>query len=107
MVHDVPDGLRDDPVLYNAGIAGAVSEQEYVAGLKAAGLVDIEVNKRIEFTSQLLHSTDLQAHIHSTGAGTCCSGSAPAPIDLESQPQQWYGRVWSLNFVGRKLAKAD
>lgn len=106
VVNDLPDALREDPVLYNSCIAGAVSETEYVAGLNAAGLGGIEVNKRIEFTAQLLNSTDLQALFNSTGAGTCCSEPAPAPINSELQAEQLHGRVWSLNFVGRKPAKA-
>ncbi len=106
VVDDLPAALRKDPRLYTACIAGAVSEADYVAGLKAAGLIGIEVNKRIEFTAQLLTSLDLETLITDAGAGTCCSGPAPVAIDLEPQAKQLHVRVWSLNFVGRKPARA-
>jgi len=42
----LPDWVLGNPALYCACIAGAVSEERYLAGLRAAGLVDVEVRGR-------------------------------------------------------------
>jgi len=45
---DLPSFLREDPELYTGCVAGAVSEEDYVGGLRSAGLVDVEVRTRSE-----------------------------------------------------------
>jgi hypothetical protein len=46
VVEGLPDSLREAAALYAACVGGAVSEAEYLAGLQAAGLVDIEAAER-------------------------------------------------------------
>ena len=102
VVSELPDALRENPLLYNSCIAGAVSEEEYLAGLGAAGLAGIEVNKRFEFTSQALDSVGLENIFNLSGGATDGAEPPAAAINREQLAEQLQGRVWSLNFVGRK-----
>jgi len=102
VVSDLPDTLRDNPFLYNSCIAGAISEEEYLAGLEAAGMVDLEVNKRFEFSTTLLNSTELGDLFDQAGTECCASPSAAEGLNLQQLAEELDGKVQSLNFVGRK-----
>ena len=102
VVSELPDTLRDNPFLYNSCIAGAISEEEYLAGLEAAGMVDLEVNKRFEFPTTLLNSTELGDLFDQTGTECCASPSAAEGLNLQQLAEELDGKVQSLNFVGRK-----
>jgi SAM-dependent methyltransferase len=56
MVEDVPDAVRKSQALYGCCVAGAISEAEYLAGLRAAGLVDVEVRERIIYDAAQLRA---------------------------------------------------
>ncbi len=108
VVSDLPDALRDDPIVYNSCIAGAISEEEYLAGLEAAGLMDLEVNKRFAFTAQLLDSVDVQAVLGAAGSECCCASAPTAEgLDLQQLSEELDGKVQSLNFVGRKPGRSQ
>jgi arsenite methyltransferase len=51
VTNDLPEEVLADRSLYSACVAGAVSEKEYIAGLMAAGLSDVEVRGRLVFDS--------------------------------------------------------
>ena len=107
VVSDLPDALRDDPIVYNSCIAGAISEEEYLAGLEAAGLGDLDVNKRFAFTAQLLDSADVQAVLGAAGSESCCASPPAAEgLDLQQLAEELDGKVQSLNFVGRKPGRS-
>jgi len=107
VVSDLPDALRDDPVVYNSCIAGAISEEEYLAGLEAAGLGDLDVNKRFAFTTQLLESADVQAILGAAGSECCASTPAAEGPDLQQLAEELDGKVQSLNFAGRKPGRSQ
>ena len=102
VVSDLPDTLRDNPFLYNSCIAGAISEEDYLAGLEAAGMVGIQVNERFEFPTTLLNSTEPGDLFDQTGTECCGSEPTSTSLDIEKLAQELQGRVQSLNFVGRK-----
>ncbi len=54
VVKDLPAWVRESPALYSSCISGAVSEEEYLAGLRAAGLGEVEVRDRLVYDSGLL-----------------------------------------------------
>lgn len=47
VVEDLPDWARASEALYSSCVAGAISEAEYVNGLRQAGLTDVEVRERL------------------------------------------------------------
>ena len=44
-----PEEILNDRSLYSACVAGAISEGQYLAGLRSAGLADVEVKGRLVF----------------------------------------------------------
>lgn len=102
VVSDLPDTLRDNPFLYNSCIAGAISEEDYLAGLRAAGLYEVEVSGRFEFSATLLSSTEIKDLFGQAGTGCCGTEPINAYPDIERLTQELDGKVQSLNFVGRK-----
>jgi len=46
---DLPEEILNDRSLYSACVAGAISEDQYIEGLKSAGLKDVEVRGRFVF----------------------------------------------------------
>jgi arsenite methyltransferase len=51
VTNDLPEEVLADRSLYSACVAGAVSGREYIAGLRATGLSDVEVRGRLVFDS--------------------------------------------------------
>lgn len=92
VVEELPDWIRQNAAAYAACIAGAIRESEYLAGLRDAGLVDVEVTERLVYDAAQLEAmvaTDL------------------ASFDLDPQLlsaglEQAAGKVWSAKVVGRR-----
>ncbi len=49
VAEDLPDWVREDADLYSSCIAGAVSEQEYLEGLRSAGLDEVGIDERLVY----------------------------------------------------------
>jgi SAM-dependent methyltransferase len=54
VVDGLPQWVRDSTALYSSCVAGAISEPEYLAGLRAAGLEDVQVVKRLVYDRAML-----------------------------------------------------
>jgi arsenite methyltransferase len=86
VVEDFPTALRDNAALYGSCVAGAISEREYLAGLKAAGLADVEVRERLVYEASQLYAMAF-SELDEAGAALA-RGLA--------------GKVWSALFFARK-----
>ena len=98
VVEDLPPALRENQALYSNCIAGAISEPEYVAGLRRAGLTDVEVRERIVYDGSQLTAF---AESELAAVDSCCGGSAISE-DLSHTAESLVGKVWSAKFYGRK-----
>jgi arsenite methyltransferase len=94
VVEDLPPAIRDHAAAYAACVAGAISEEEYVAGLRAAGFDEIEVTERIVYTTQQIRDI-VGSDLESFGIDPQLAG-----IDLG----QLEGKVWSAKVRGRRAA---
>ena len=56
LVEDLPDWARQSEILHTSCVAGAVSEAEYVGGLRQAGLEDVEIRERMAYDAAQLRS---------------------------------------------------
>ncbi|MHC5002029.1 MAG: arsenite methyltransferase [Planctomycetota bacterium] len=114
VVKDLPDWIKDDPALLSGCVGGAIDEEAYAAGLRAAGLVDVTVTGRYVYEIEQLAAV--------AGAGdpepaACCHGPAPdtpardAPAADHDRRRRvaeaLAGRVWSAVFTARKPARAE
>jgi SAM-dependent methyltransferase len=101
VVRDLPAWARGSAALYASCIAGAISEEDYVAGLRAAGLADVEVRERLVYDgAQLaaLAGSDLEGL---AGSSSCC-GAPPDAGRIRAVAGALAGRVWSAKFFARK-----
>ena len=61
VAEDLPEWARDRTDVFTACVGGAISEAEYLEGLRAAGLVDVEVTERVVLdTAQIKAVLDSQ-----------------------------------------------
>lgn len=94
VVESLPEWVRADRVLYSACVSGAISEAGYLEGLRAAGLVDVEVIDRLVYDE-----AQLEEFIHSE------LPEARTTKDIEQSRQlakAMVGKVWSAKFSARK-----
>ena len=105
VANDLPSWVKKSAALYASCVAGAVSEREYLAGLRAAGLQDVEVSERLVYDR-----TQLKGFLRSDEAGeitgsACCVGKV-ARRAAEPFLGQVEGKIWSAKVLGQKPADA-
>jgi ubiquinone/menaquinone biosynthesis C-methylase UbiE len=98
VVQDVPDWVRRSMALYASCVAGAVSEDEYVAGLRRAGLSEVEVTERYPYDLEQVKAFIASEVPPDAAAGGCC-GAAP---DVDAVASEVASKVWSAKFKARK-----
>jgi len=119
VVQDLPEWVRQDQNFYNNCVAGAISEEEYLQGLRKAGLRDVEVRDRIIYdASQLLgliasevvdvpdtetSSSDPNVQIEFPTLTSGCCGTTPLTEEkLSKIAHELAGKVWSASFAATK-----
>jgi len=80
VVEDLPERLHQDAALWSSCLAGAISEERYLQGLRDAGLEDVRVAGRIVYDRAQLEAM---------------AGAISGEL---------VGRVWSALFTARKPA---
>ncbi len=88
VVQDLPEEIRKSPALYTSCIAGAISEEEYVAGLVAAGLADVMVRERVVYDASQLSAL--------------AASELNADDDATALAREAAGNIWSAVFFARK-----
>ena len=91
VVEDLPEWVRTSAAYYSACVAGAISEAEYLDGLRRAGLEDVEVRERLVYDA-----SQIAAFVESE---TCGCGDADKAVRLA---ESIAGNVWSAKFHARK-----
>ena len=102
VAEDLPPQIRALPAAYSSCIAGAVSEDDYLAGLRAAGLTEVEVRERLVYDAGQLASFATSAT-----EGICSCGTQPGADLVElvtGYARGLEGQVWSAKVYGRKPA---
>ncbi|MFH2052128.1 MAG: arsenite methyltransferase [bacterium] len=101
---EIPPEIAASRHLYSSCLAGAVSEQEYAAGLRAAGLVDVETVDRLVYdTAQLEMFIGSELKDDADG---CCGGGGVDPDQAGRWAEQLVGKVSSVKVRARKPEKA-
>jgi hypothetical protein len=89
--------VRQIGELYSSCISGAISEEEYLAGLREAGLVEVEVRGRLVYDA-----TQLEGLAASDLEGVC--GCAGGKAQVGAMARSLAGKVWSAKVFARKPA---
>jgi arsenite methyltransferase len=97
VARDLPTEVRDVTALYSSCIGGAISEEEYLAGLRAAGLADVEVRDRLVYDAEQLAAFAADG----LEGACCCAASKPM---LQAFARTLAGKVWSAKVYARKPA---
>ena len=92
VVEELPAEIRQHAAAYAACVAGAIREDEYVAGLRAAGLEDVEVSERQVYNAEQIRGI-VASDLESFGLD---------PDTLEENLGALEGKVWSARFQGRR-----
>jgi len=98
VAEELPPEIARNRHLYSSCLAGAISEQQYLAGLREAGLVDVEVKDRLVYDAlQIAGFIGSELTVEKTGSrGTT----------LASLAEQWAprlaGKVASIKVAARK-----
>ncbi len=101
VVDGLPQAVRDNDALYNGCIGGAISEAQYLQGLRDAGLVDVEVRKRFDYDAEQL-AYMLGDGLHGEDGGSCCGVGPDGTEDANEVATQLAGRVQSLQIFARR-----
>ena len=102
VVKDLPELALQSQALYNSCIAGAISEESYVEGLRNAGLEEVEVRERL-----IYDANQLQAFINSEledrteTSSDCCEGG-PGVKAMNKITTEMVGNVWSVKVGATK-----
>jgi len=98
MARDLPPELLSLPAAYASCVGGAISEEEYLDGLRAAGLEDVEVRDRL-----IYDAGQLAGYAASAMEGPC--GCGPQLTDrLREYTRGLEGKIWSAKVYARKPA---
>jgi arsenite methyltransferase len=92
VVDTLPDWIRESAAAWSACVAGAISEQAYLAGLQAAGLEDVHVVDRMVYDA-----SQLRAILSEDIPGLDLDMTV-----IENLLEEHAGAVWSAKFSGRK-----
>lgn len=98
VAENLPDWVKSDDVLYNSCIGGAISESDYVNGLRAAGLADVVVEERLPYDSNQMEEL-LVSDIAEASSSSCCSPASTEPRDVAEAVS---GKVWSARVTATK-----
>ncbi len=102
VVDDLPDWVRNNRRLYSACLAGAVGEEEYLQGLRGAGIGDVEVRRRFVYDAVQL-KTFLQVEVTGSSLADPCSCDAFLTGELLGRAAELLaGKVRSVLFYGVK-----
>jgi len=97
VVEEMSETVRQSKELYSSCIAGAISEKDYLAGLRQAGLEDVEVRGRLTYDNdQICGLVDSEVE-----GGGCCGSSATNDMAKQAA-RELEGKIWSVNVFARK-----
>ncbi|HUU83725.1 MAG TPA: arsenite methyltransferase [Phycisphaerae bacterium] len=104
VVQELPDWVRANEQLYSSCVAGAISEEAYLDGLRRAGLVNVEVRERIvydadqmaEFIRSELPDSDQAL------SSQCCGGGPVDEKTIREIIAPMVGKVWSAKIYAEK-----
>ncbi len=104
VVNELPSEIQQNENLYNSCIAGAISEEEYQAGLQNAGLIDVQVVDRLVYEPE-----QIRHFFHTDDVPGLKDMLEAIPADRRDETinnllAQVKGKIWSAKFSASKPA---
>ncbi len=101
VVSDLPEWVRTSEPLYNSCVAGAISEEAYLDGLRQVGLTDVEVSERIVYEAGQLEGL-IKSELPDQAESIAWCASAAGVGNLADAAKALSGKIWSAKFHARK-----
>jgi arsenite methyltransferase len=102
VARDLPAEILNDPALYSSCVSGAIDEETYLAGLRAAGLEAVEVRDRLVYDAAQLEAFFVSELPGGEPGGRCCGMSTKDPGWLREMARRLAGQIWSARIYARK-----
>lgn len=100
VAEELPDEIKNNKALHSSCMSGAISEKEYVAGLKDAGLTDVTVVNRLVYdASQLRGFIGSELKDAHTSSDSCHQLTPLA----DKWADKLQGKVWSIKITAKKM----
>jgi arsenite methyltransferase len=102
---NLPDWLRQNDQVYAACVGGAISEEEYLAGLRKAGLIHVEVRNRFVYEASQIRAFFETEEI--PGLKEMIDGLSMQDREnlVDQMTMDAVGNVWSAEFYAQKNGK--
>jgi ubiquinone/menaquinone biosynthesis C-methylase UbiE len=91
VAQNLPADVLESARAYAACVAGALSEAQYLKGLKDAGFIQADVEERLIYTAEQMRAM----------LGNVLSETAPSGVERDVL-DELTGNVWSAKFTGTK-----
>jgi SAM-dependent methyltransferase len=102
VARDLPEWALASKELYCSCISGAISEEDYLAGLGRAGLVEVEVRERLHYDPAQI-SALIESEIAGSGDDCACCGGLSLDNEIARKAmEEFAGKIWSAKFHGVK-----
>ena len=101
VVEEMPEWLRGSEALYNSCVAGAISEDEYLDGLSAAGLGDAKVIERYHYEGAQLEAF-IASELPEGDAALDKFEELSRDEAIKRIANEMAGKVWSAKIQARK-----
>ncbi len=110
VVENLPEELRRNQALYNSCVAGAISEKDYLDGLRQAGMTDVQVRTRHIYDDVQLEALIESEIVEPSAAPAAKSGGCCAPsccggsgdVDVAQMARRARGKIASISVYARK-----
>jgi arsenite methyltransferase len=103
VVESLPEWVRNDSRLYDTCVGGAVSLEEYEAGLKLAGLADVREADTLTYDVSQIAAL-IESEVDGEAVG-CCGGSGGVLTEVMKQAStELQGKIRSSVIVATKPA---
>ena len=99
VVERLPRWVRSIPAVYDSCVGGAISEAAYIAGLRKAGLDDVEVSERLIYDSRQVADLVLS---ELPGRWKSVVRACRLTALVRWLARSVSGRVWSARFLARQ-----
>jgi len=102
VAESLPQWILENQALYNACVAGAISEREYISGLETAGMNEVRVSERLVYDRAMLKGLVEGGDI--PGLKELLMDVPEDRVDavFEQGLTEAEGKVWSAKFTGQK-----
>ncbi len=98
VAQELPKSVRQSRDAWTGCLAGAISEEQYIEGLKVAGLREVRVTSRVVYDASQLKGLF---------ASTCCGVGESGRHDAATLAEAAAGKIWSARFEGVKPQPAS